>query len=369
MIIAADALFHAGRLARGWLRTSGERVEDAGFGDAPGRADERVAGVLAPGFVDVHCHGGGGAAFGTDDPDDVRRALGVHRAHGTTTLVASLVTAASDTLVAQLRLLEPFAASGELAGVHLEGPWLSRRYKGAHDESLLADPLPERVARLVDAVPGLVRMVTLAPELKGAVESVRLLSERGVVAAVGHTGASYRQVRDAVAAGASGITHLFNGMPDLRHRSPGPVLGGWQSDAFLELIADGIHVDLDLVRFVMERFGHRVVLITDAMAAAGAPDGDYVLGALPVTVSGGVARLTGTETIAGSTLTLDAGVRTAAEAGVPLEDALRSATELPAAYLGLRDVGTFAPGRLADAVVLDDRLEVVRVLRRGAWLS
>lgn len=369
MIIAADALFHAGRLARGWLRTSGERVEDAGFGDAPaGPTSGWRASWRRGSWTSTATAAAGRPSARTTRTTSGGRSASIGRAGRQPSSRASSPqrrTLSSRSCGCWSRSRRP----GELAGVHLEGPWLSRRYRGAHDESLLADPLPERVARLVDAVPGLVRMVALAPELKGAVESVRLLSERGVVAAVGHTGASYRQVRDAVAAGASGITHLFNGMPDLRHRSPGPVLGGWQSDAFLELIADGIHVDLDLVRFVMERFGHRVVLITDAMAAAGAPDGDYVLGALPVTVSGGVARLTGTETIAGSTLTLDAGVRTAAEAGVPLEDALRSATELPAAYLGLRDVGTFAPGRLADAVVLDDRLEVVRVLRRSAWLS
>ena len=359
-------------LEEGWIHTDGDRIVAVGRGAAPRKPDFAVVGgsVLTPGFVDVHAHGGGGASFGTDDPAEVETVLAAHRACGTTTMIASLVTADLADLERQLRLLAGFVSTGRLAGVHLEGPWLSPDRCGAHAADLLREPAPENVRQLIDAGQGAVRMITLAPELSGALASIRAAVARGCVVAVGHTNADYDQTKAAIDAGASGATHLFNAMPPLAHREPGPTLALWSDPrVWLELVCDGVHVDLALVAHILSTSANRVVFVTDAMAGAGVGDGDYCLGGLAVEVRGGVARLADGGAIAGSTLTLDLAVRVAVAAGVRLEDALRAVTENPAAYLRLPDVGRFAPGCRADAVVLSEDLDVARVLYGGAWLG
>jgi len=357
-------------LVAAWVEIADGRIVATGEGDAPRTADLTVSDgrVLAPGYVDVHSHGGGGAAFGTSEARDVRTVLATHRAHGTTTMIASLVTTSIPELTAQVRLLAELVRTGELAGIHLEGPWLSPLYKGAHDASLLANPVPEVVANLLDAGQGAVRMITFAPERPRALESIRLAVERGCVVAVGHTAADIDQTEAAIDAGATGATHLFNAMPPMAHRAPGPVLALWANPGvWVELVCDGIHLDPRLIAWVMATVPGRTVLITDAMAAAGSVDGDYVLGGLPVEVRDGVARLAGQTTIAGSTLTLDRAVRVAVAAGVAVEQALRSATEHPAAYLSIPDVGRLAVGCYADLNVLSTALDVERTMRRGEW--
>lgn len=370
MLLSADRILFpdADAPVAGFLQTAGDRIVAVGSGTPPGPADEHLSGIVVPGYVDVHCHGGGGASFVTDDPDVARQVLAAHRRLGVTTMVASLVTSAMPDLKRQLDCLAGLVESGELAGIHLEGPWLALKYKGAHPPALLTDPVPAEVAELLDAGRGAVRMVTLAPERTGALESIALMTGRGVVAAIGHTDADYDACRAAIDAGVTGATHLFNAMAPLRHREPGPVLALWEDRrVYLELILDGVHVRPELVAFVMGTAPDRVVLVTDAMAAAASDDGDYVLGELPVEVRDSVARIAGTDTIAGSTLTLDAAVRHAVAAGVPLAQAVRSATALPSDYLGLADVGRLAPGLRADLAVLDESLFVTRVLHRGSW--
>ena len=326
--------------------------------------------LITPGLVDVHSHGGGGAAFGLDPAP----ALALHRAHGTTTMIASLVSQSLDELERQLRMLTPLVAAGERAGVHLEGPWLAPGKKGAHPLEMLRAPARADVIRLLDAAAlpdgsgSAVKMVTLAPELEGGIAAVRLLAERDVVAAVGHTDADLATTQAAIEAGATGATHLFNAMPPLHHRHPGPILGLAADDrVWLELIADGAHVQLDLVAETIKRYGDRVVLVTDAMAAAGQPDGDYMLGDLAVRVTDGVARLVEGGAIAGSTLILDVAVRNCIRVGVDWRQALRAATSLPARYLDL-DAGQLLPGRLADLVVWDADWRPMRVMRHGQWL-
>jgi len=281
-------------------------------------------------------------------------------------MMASLVTAQLDDLEAGVKALAPMVAAGDIAGIHLEGPWLSVRYKGAHDAPLLRDPVLADVQRLVSAGP--VRMVTIAPERQGAMQAIEWMVAQGVVAAVGHTAADDAIARQAIAAGATGATHLFNAMPEILHRAPGPALALWQTpDVWVELVCDGVHVAADLVAHVMNTKPQRCVFVTDAMAAAGVGDGQYKLGGRDVTVQDGVARLTGTDTIAGSTLTLSRAVQVAVGAGVPLELALLAATAHPADYMGLSHVGRLQPGCLADLVVLDDALQVTRVMRHGQW--
>lgn len=371
MLLTSDRVLFpdADEAVPGWVEVAGDRITATGAG-SPGRPAEAVAGTLVPGYVDVHSHGGGGASFVTEDGDAARTVLAAHRRLGVTTMVASLVTGTLPDLSRQVSCLAGLVESGELAGIHLEGPWLAAGYKGAHPLGLLRDPDGVDVASLLDAGRGAVRMVTLAPERPGALAAIRQLAGHGVVAAIGHTAADYDTCRAAIDAGATGATHLFNAMAPLRHRDPGPVLALWEDPrVYLELIMDGVHVRPELVAFVAASVPGRVVLVTDAMAAAGAGDGDYVLGELPVEVRGGVARIAGTDTIAGSTLTLDRAVANAVAAGVPFARAVRAATQQPADYLGLPDVGRIVPGGRADLAVLDEDLAVTRVLHRGSWLS
>lgn len=369
MLIAAERVLLPTRpdFVAGWVEVAGDVITAVGEGAPPRRADQHVSGTLVPGFVDVHCHGGGGAAFATDDPADVDTALAAHRAVGTTSLVASLITASVPVLQRQIAILSERVRAGDLAGIHLEGPWLALGFKGAHAPKLLSDPIPDVVAALLDAAGGAVRMATIAPELPGAMEAIAVMIAHHCLPAIGHTAADYATAKAAIAVGATGATHIFNAMPALDHRDPGPILAFLDDPrVMVELIFDGIHVSPELAAFVMRIIADRVVLVTDAMAAAGAPDGDYLLGELPVEVRDRVARLAGKRTIAGSTLTLDRAVRNAVAQGIPLAQAVRSATSLPADYLNLDGVGRISVGNKADLVILDDDAVVTGVMYRGA---
>jgi N-acetylglucosamine-6-phosphate deacetylase len=328
--------------------------------------------VLVPGFVDVHCHGGGGASFGAD-PDASRAAAALHLAHGTTTLIASLVTGPHERLAAEVDALAPLVEEGVLEGVHLEGPWLSTAYCGAHAVDQLRPPTADEVVALV--TPAAVRMVTIAPELDGGLEAVRRIVDLGAVAAIGHTDADHATTLAAIAAGASHATHLFNAMRPLRHRDAGPVAALLEHDEVtLELIRDGVHLDPALCRWLDSTVAPgRLVAVTDAMAAAGSSDGRYDLGGLEVDVADGVARVAGTTTIAGSTATMDRLFR--AVAGERPDDetllrAVRQTSTNPAGVLGRDDLGRLVPGATADLVALDARtLEVRVVLRRGVRVT
>ncbi len=369
LISASRALLgDATELAAGWVEVDGERIAAIGTGEPPRPADLATEGILVPGYVDVHSHGGGGASFVTEDPETALVATAAHRRLGTTSMVASLVTGAYPDLHRQVACLADLVEAGELLGIHLEGPWLAEKYKGAHPPRLLVDPEPAEVAALLETGRGTVRMATIAPERPGSLESIRLMVEAGCLAAVGHTDADYDTTVAAIEAGARGATHLFNAMPGLKHRAPGPVLALWSDPRVtVELVMDGVHVRPELVAWVMATVPGRVALVTDAMAAAAHADGDYILGELAVEVRDGVARLAGLDTIAGSTLTLDQAVRNCVAAGVGLVDAVRAASTVPADYLGLDSVGRIAPGNRADLVVLDDALHASRVMWRGAW--
>ncbi|MFE1149742.1 N-acetylglucosamine-6-phosphate deacetylase [Streptomyces albidoflavus] len=327
---------------------------------------------IVPGFVDLHNHGGGGASFTSGTVDDVLTGIATHRAHGTTTLVASTVTGEMDFLTARAGLLSELTEQGDLAGIHFEGPFISPCRKGAHSEALLRDPHPADVAALLDASRGAARMVTLATELPGGLDSVRLLADRGVIAAVGHTDATYEQTVEAIDAGATVATHLFNAMPPLGHRAPGPIAALLEDERVtVELINDGTHLHPAALELAFHRAGaDRVAFITDAMDAAGFGDGRYLLGPLEVDVVDGVARLVEGGSIAGSTLTLDRAFRRAALVDkLPVEQIVRALSANPARLLGLdHRIGSLEPGKDADLVVLDEGFEVKGVLRRGDWV-
>ena len=323
----------------------------------------------------MHVHGGGGGAFPEATTAATRATIDLHRQHGTTSMVASLVTAQPGRVAAPGSVLAEQVQDGELAGLHLEGPWLSSRRCGAHEPSALRDPEPAELQAVLDAGRGTIRMVTLAPERAGGIAAIRRLVAAGVVAAVGHTDATYDQVRTAIDAGATVGTHLFNAMRPVHHREPGPVMALLEDPRVtVELITDGVHLHPALYRDVTHSVGaDRVALVTDAMAAAGMADGAYVLGSLEVTVADGVARVAGTETIAGSTATMDQIFRYAVlNSGRPRDEALvtavRQTSVNPTRALGLAPGGLTA-GSAADLVVLDDDLAVTGVLFRGEWLT
>lgn len=337
-------------------------------------------GTLLPGLVDAHCHGGGGASFTVGREEEVSSAAAHHLSHGTTSVVASAVTDAPERMLATVRTAAQAAARGEVAAIHLEGPFLSSARCGAQDPRHLRYPDPGLARELVQAGDGHVRVMTLAPELPGAEALIGLLHEHGVVAAVGHTEADAATTARVMSMPGNGLaTHLFNGMPPLHHRAPGPVGGALaaaaQVGARVELIADGVHLADETVAMLFAMLGpDRIVLVTDAMAAAGMPDGEYRLGPQDVNVVGGVARLRGDDdfqmSIAGGTSRLVDVVRRVVQfAGVGLADAVRSASTVPASVLGLEaELGSLRAGLRADVLVVDDDLRPLRVMKAGRWV-
>ncbi|GAA1688450.1 N-acetylglucosamine-6-phosphate deacetylase [Microbacterium sediminicola] len=360
-----------------WVRFAHGTVTAIGTGDSWMASSEssevidarEIAGegaILTAGFVDIHCHGGGSASFEGDD-DDIRRARTLHRAHGTTRQVLSLVSAPLGNLAAQVaRIARLSESDADILGSHLEGPFLDPGHKGAHDPRALTEPAPDALAALVEAGGDTIRQITLAPELPGGTDAVRALAEAGIRVAVGHTDADLRTTAAAFDAGASILTHAFNAMPGLHHREPGPLGAALADpDVTIEVIADGVHVHPELIRVLFAAAPERVALVTDAMAAAGAGDGHYLLGDLSVDVIDGVARLRDGGAIAGSTLTQDAALRQVVSAGVDLPAAVQALTTTPARAIGRPDLGTLTVGSPADAVLLSADLEVRQVWFEG----
>ncbi|MCI2957919.1 N-acetylglucosamine-6-phosphate deacetylase [Agromyces atrinae] len=356
----------------GWVRFDGDRISARGVGRSwEARPGDEVVDAggrhLTPGFVDIHVHGGGGAAF-DDGPEAIARALAMHRRHGTTRAVISLVTAPVEAL--ERRVAEIAALTRRdhaVLGSHLEGPFLADSHRGAHDPALLRSPDQATIERLLEAADGTLTQVTLAPELPGALDATRSLVAAGSRVAVGHTGASADEARAAFDVGATILTHAFNGMRGIHHRAPGPVTAALSTDGItLEIIDDGVHVHADVVNLAFTAAPGRIALVSDAMAAAGAADGLYDLGSLRVSVTDGVARLVDGGAIAGSTLTLGVAVRNAIAHGMPLATAVAAASIVPARAIGRGDdLGALEVGYAADAVLLDDDLEAVRVWSAG----
>ncbi|MEV4322621.1 N-acetylglucosamine-6-phosphate deacetylase [Microbispora rosea] len=360
----------------GWLTIEDGRITHIGRGQAPRDGLGLGGRAVVPGFVDIHSHGGAGGSFPDGDPESAAAVAAFHRGRGSTTLVASLVTAAPDTLARAAATLADLCEEGLLAGIHFEGPYIARSRCGAHEPTLLRDPDVTEFRALVKAGRGHVRMLTIAPELPNALDVIREAAAEGVVAALGHSDATYEQTIEGIDAGASVATHLYNALPPLGHRVPGPIAALLQDERVtVELINDGVHVHPAMLRLAMHAAGAgRTALITDAMAAAGMGDGRYPLGPMTVDVVDGVARLAsdapGGGSIAGSTLTMDVAFRrTVREVGRSLVDAALMASLTPARVLGLDgEIGSITVGKYADLVVLDDDLSVGGVMKRGAWV-
>lgn len=365
MKIRGRAVTPTGFVSDAIVETRGDRIIDVRPA-ARTRVVDRTDAWILPGFVDLHVHGGGGTTFTTGDPGQARAAAAFHARHGTTTMLASLVTAPRDLMRRATEAYAPLVAEGVIAGLHFEGPYLSPARCGAQNPAHLRDPDLDELRGLLDI--GGVRMVTIAPELPGALDAIRLLYERDVVAAVGHTDATYEQTVAAIEAGASVATHLCNAMRPVHHRDPGPIVALLDAPGVVcEQIADGVHLhDGMLIHVVRVAGPDRVALVTDAMAAAGMPDGEYELGGQSVSVAAGVARLAADGAIAGSTLTMDAAVRRAVHSGCDLVAAAKMAATTPARVLGLDgDRGSITAGLRADLVLLDEELRVAGVLLAG----
>jgi N-acetylglucosamine-6-phosphate deacetylase len=329
---------------------------------------------IAPGFVDVHVHGWGGH----DAMGDLAALDGMARAllrHGVTSFLPTAVTATLDELTAFAERVREWIPSApengaEPLGFNLEGPFLAESRRGAHDPSKLLVPADVSEAALEPLIEGL-RLITIAPELPGAIDLIRWLLGRGVAVSIGHSGATLAQARSGYEAGATSTTHLFNAMTGVDHRSPGVAVAALLDDAaYIELIADGIHVDPELWPLITRlKPPDRLLLVSDAMALAGTGDGQGSIGGLEVEVVGSRVTLAGTTTLAGSVLSLDVSVRNLVGAGMQLSEAVAAASRNPMALLGVTDRGRLAPGQRADLVQLDENLQVERVVRAGRPIS
>lgn len=346
-----------------WVQVENDLIISINEGTSS-HADCTVEGVLIPGFIDIHCHGGGGKYFSSTTDQEIESVINTHREYGTTTIFASLVTEPLDVLKKQIGDLVPFAQRGKIAGIHLEGPYLAPARCGAHDPTLLRTPRVSEFEELLSVGQGFIRMVTIAPELDNAIDVIRYLVANGIIAAIGHSAADYESALRGVDAGATVITHFPNAVSKLDE--VGHTLAHLaMSDArlTLELILDGHHVHNETVRRIYDAASDRVALITDAMCAAGSSDGHYLVGQLPVTVKDSVARLDSNGALAGSTLTMDkAFFNMLTNLGCSLPQAVAASSTIAARTAGLHDRGEISVGKRADLLevnIVDRQISIV----------
>jgi N-acetylglucosamine-6-phosphate deacetylase len=335
---------------------------------------ETTSALIVPGLVDLHVHGADGADFMDGDEESNGRILAFHARHGTTALAATTLSASRGDLESAV---EAIARSGgrrrsaEVVAIHLEGPYINAEKAGAQDRGSIRPADIQELAALISEAPRLKWIVTIAPEIEGAMALIEHFRDR-VTFSIGHTNATFSEAVAAVEMGASHFTHLFNAMTPLRHREPGVVGAALlEVDTTVELIADGIHVHKAVLHIAATTMPHRVALVTDAMRACGLGDGTYKLYGKEVVVADGAARLADSGALAGSVLTMARAVKNMVElAGVPIERVLPLATSIPARVAGVGDrKGKIESGYDADLLLLDDRLEVERVYVRGEALE
>ncbi len=367
-LIAADRVVAADRdLTPGVVEIEGGRIVRVREGHAS-RADVEIpGGILAPGLIDLQVNGAARVDFLTSDPADFPRARRYLLSTGVTSYLPTLITAPLPQLEAALdRWQGQRDGVPRVLGVHVEGPFLNPAHAGAHDPADLRPPRLPELRRLLTRDPGLVKILTLAPELPGAGALIRGARDRGAVVAAGHTAATYEEARAAFDAGVRLVAHLFNAMRPLHHRDPGIVVAALQDPRVtVSLIADLVHVDAAVLRLVLAaKAWDRIALITDAVAAAGSLGRTSRLTTRRLRVTDAPRLRDGT--LAGSVLGLDQAVRNIVGLGIPLRDAVGMASTVPASVLGRRDLGRIAPGARADLVLFDRRLRVRSVLVEGA---
>jgi len=331
-----------------WVEVTQGRISDIsqGFHVAP---DTVIEGTLIPGFIDIHAHGGGGSYFSAHSTDEIEKVIATHRSFGTTGIVASLVTESIEDLKNQILRLIPFFVRGEILGIHLEGPYLSHARCGAHKPSLLLEPKIDQLKELIALGKGAIQMITVAPELNGASEAIKFLVNKGIKVAIGHTDGNYSDAAAGTDSGATIVTHFLNAMSKERDEKSIANFVLNEERLLVELILDGHHVPFEIASEILTTIGSRVILISDAMAAAGSTDGEYVIGELPVQVRDGVARLASNSKLAGSTITVSQSfINAIHECGISLVHAVKMATTNPAQALGITDRGAIRVGMRAD---------------------
>jgi N-acetylglucosamine-6-phosphate deacetylase len=355
--LGVEAALVGGELVIGDVEVADGRVSAIGLNGFPGK------GIASPGFVDLQVNGFAGVDFFSADTNGYRRAGEALLQCGVTAYQPTFITSPEEELTAALREVPHNGATPRIIGAHLEGPFISPERLGTHPAEDRRDPDPALLQRLLAAGP--VSHVTLAPELPRAYELVDTLRARGITVSCGHSNATAAEAREAFARGAKTVTHIFNAMRPFAAREPGLAGAALVSDdVAVQVILDGVHLADDTARLVWQAAGGRVALVTDAIAAAAAGDGSYRLAGVDFEVENGVARRAD-RVLAGSTVPMIEAVRNLVALGAPLAAALAAATQVPARIAGRPELGTLRPGSAADVVILDDRLEVVRVLVRG----
>lgn len=359
--LGVEAALVGGALVPGDVELSDGRVSAVGLNSTIGR------GIAAPGFIDLQVNGFAGVDFFSADAEGYRRAGEALLACGVTAYQPTFITSPEEELTAALREVPTNGGRPRILGAHLEGPFIAPGRLGTHPAEDRRDPDPELLERLLAAGP--VSHLTLAPELPGALDLIDLLRQRGVTVSCGHSDATAAEAREAFARGAKTVTHIFNAMRPFAAREPG--LAGAalvSSDVVVQVILDGVHLADDTARLVWQAAGGRVALVTDAIAAAGAGDGSYTLAGVDFEVENGVARRAD-RVLTGSTVPMVEAVRNLVALGASVASALGAASTVPARIAGRPELGTLAPGSAADIVVLDDRLEIARVLAAGQDIS
>ncbi|MEG2008692.1 MAG: N-acetylglucosamine-6-phosphate deacetylase, partial [Oscillospiraceae bacterium] len=342
----------------------GAKIEE--LGTLPGEGLDASGCYLVPGFVDIHSHGAMDRDFSDGGEGDLEALSHYYASRGVTAFLATTMTLKEPELTSAMARVRDFAPCGaaKCAGVNLEGPFLSLSKRGAQNPDNLHAPDAELFMRLFEASGGRIKLVTVAPEEPGALDFIRRVSKLCTVS-VGHSAADYDTALRAFESGATHATHLFNGMPPLHHREPGVIGAAFDAGATAELICDGLHLHPSAVRIAFALFEGRAALISDSLRCAGMPDGGYSLAGLPITLSGGVARL-GDGTLAGSAISVLDGVKNARRFGVPLETAIAAATLVPARAIGMADtLGAILPTRPADLLLLDEALNLQSVFIDG----
>jgi N-acetylglucosamine-6-phosphate deacetylase len=357
MRLGVGAALVDGTLVPGDVEIADGKISAVGLAPANG------GGIASPGFVDLQVNGFAGVDFFSADSDGYRRAGKGLLECGVTSYQPTFITSPEEQLVAALAEVPLNGAAPHVLGAHLEGPFISPERLGTHPAEARRDPDAALLQRLLAAGP--VSHVTLAPELPGAQELVELLRERGVTVSCGHSDATSAEARAAFAWGVKTVTHIFNAMRPFAAREPG--LAGAAlvtGDVVVQVILDGVHLADDTARLVWQAAAGRVALVTDAIAAAHAGDGAYTLAGVDFEVEDGIAR-NADRVLAGSTVCMIDAVRNLVALGASVEAALSAATALPARIAGRPELGTLVPGSVADTLVLDDALEIRRVLVRG----
>lgn len=339
-------------------------------GTLEGAADYDAAGCyVIPGLVDIHTHGAMGEDFSDGNPAGMQPMADYYAAHGVTSFLATTMTLKEETLTPAMHTIRDFKRQGgaKCAGIHLEGPFLCYAKRGAQAAENLHKPDADLFDRLNAASGGMVKLVTVACEEEGAEAFIRNVSQKCTVS-LGHSTADYDTAMAGFAAGATHATHLYNGMPSFLHRAPGIIGAALDSGASVELICDGLHIHPAVIRATYKMFGDKLNLISDSLRCAGMPDGDYELGGQPITMKNGKATLTGTDTLAGSSISMLDALRNVVKFGLPLEAAVYAASTAPAQAAGLSDIGAIEAGRAADLLVLDKDLNLKAVFINGEKL-